>query len=222
MMQKEHSALIIGLGSGLIVSLLVGSFFLGALLGPRLFPSRSEGLYVSQSRELPHSKKKKTKKTKKTRRLSKLTDPWEDTYDQEEDSYLEEDAPQYRVNAEGELVEDQEGDEETLAEEGLEEEPLEEESRPIDPNTFVRFKASANSRFAIQVTEQFDELAASYYLKQLREQGIDAYLAIKNPDSPEKSYAVRVGTFTDRSVAEDFAADLSNRLQRDLQVVLID
>lgn len=224
-MKKEHTILFMGLVSTLFAGLLLGAFFLGARLGHRIFPEYSQGTFDSAQ---PKAFKEEGFKKGKPSHVNKLTNNWEE--EESDEAYLDQGAPQYRVDENGEP---------TLAEpaEDLpEEDPLQEDwaqaedygkaapakERPIDTTTFVRYKASGHSRFAVQFNEYFDELMASAKIRELKAKGIDAYLAIQNSGTRDQSYAVRAGTFTQRGVAEKFAAKLSNQSQMEVRVVLVE
>ncbi|MFO1462546.1 MAG: SPOR domain-containing protein [bacterium] len=91
----------------------------------------------------------------------------------------------------------------------------------VDKNTAVRFKSSGNSKFSIQVGEFFDELLASREITKLKAKGYEAFLVIDQRGSTP-SFDVRVGSFGDRKLAEDFAAKMSNEQNVELRVVQAD
>lgn len=88
----------------------------------------------------------------------------------------------------------------------------------VDKNTMVRFKSSGNTKFSIQVAQFFDELLASREITKLKGKGYEAYLVIDQRSSTP-SFDVRVGSFGDRKLAEDFAAKMSNQENVELRVV---
>ncbi len=91
-----------------------------------------------------------------------------------------------------------------------------------DKNTMIRFKSSDSSKFAIEVGKYFDELLASKQLTKLKQKGYEAYLVIENAHDAAPSYGVRVGSFGDRKMAEDFAVKMSNEQGLELRVVQVD
>lgn len=93
---------------------------------------------------------------------------------------------------------------------------------PADKNTLIRFKSSGNSRFAIEVGQYFDEMIASKEITQLKGKGYEAYLVIQNSGGGARSYGVRIGSFADRTIAEDYATKMSNDQGIELRVVQVD
>ncbi|MCE9624089.1 MAG: SPOR domain-containing protein [Deltaproteobacteria bacterium] len=91
----------------------------------------------------------------------------------------------------------------------------------IDKNTMVRFKSSGNSKFSVQVAEFFDELLASREITKLKSKGYEAYLVIDQRGATP-SFDVRVGSFGDRHMAEQFATKMSNEQNVELRVVQAD
>lgn len=90
-----------------------------------------------------------------------------------------------------------------------------------DKNTAVRFKSSGNTKFAVHVAEFYDELLASREITKLKGKGYEAYLVIDQRGSTP-SFDVRVGSFGDRKMAEDFATKMSNEQNLELRVVQAD
>jgi hypothetical protein len=90
-----------------------------------------------------------------------------------------------------------------------------------DKNTAVRFKSSGNTKFAVHVAEFYDELLASREITKLKAKGYEAYLVIDQRGSTP-SFDVRVGSFGDRKMAEDFATKMSNEQNLELRVVQAD
>ncbi|HKY62743.1 MAG TPA: SPOR domain-containing protein [bacterium] len=90
-----------------------------------------------------------------------------------------------------------------------------------DKNTAVRFKSSGNTKFAVHVAEFYDELLASREISKLKAKGYEAYLVIDQRGSTP-SFDVRVGSFGDRKMAEDFATKMSNAQNLELRVVQAD
>ena len=90
-----------------------------------------------------------------------------------------------------------------------------------DKNTAVRFKSSGNTKFAVHVAEFYDELLASREITKLKGKGYEAYLVIDSRGATP-SFDVRVGSFGDRKMAEDFATKMSNEQNLELRVVQAD
>lgn len=208
---------ILFIGVQLIIFSLV--FLLGARFGGAIFP----GFYAGQSSQKV-SEKAVTHKEEFSGTESQKMDRLVDTLEPEpEENDPGAGAPHFQVGANGELESS-----------GTEQErvPQEEEQglavnrrliqNPVDKNTVIRFKSSNNSKFAVEVGEYFDEMLASRKIDQLKEKGYDAYLVIKNPQAASPSFAVRIGVFADRKMAEDFASELSNRQGLELRVVQVD
>jgi sporulation related protein len=89
----------------------------------------------------------------------------------------------------------------------------------IDKDTVVRFKSSGNSKFTVEVADFFDELVASQKVSSLKKQGYEAYLYIKNAGSSSQAYSVRMGVFSDRRLAEEYAAQMATKQNLELRVV---
>lgn len=133
----------------------------------------------------------------------------------------EDQVPEYQVGADGSVYEKE-------AEEDFE--PVDSQSfkvnqrmmhRKADPNTVIRFKSSGNSRYTVEVADYFDEILAARKISQLKNQGLEAYIHIKNPGSAAPTFSVRLGAFSDRNLAEAFATDLSNKQNLELRVVQV-
>lgn len=145
---------------------------------------------------------------------------------EEEEVVEEDDVPEYHVGANGQVWEKNRGH---VKDEDLE--PVDSKSvqvnprlihAKVDPNTVIRFKSSGNSRFTVEVADYFDEFVASHKITELKNKGLEAYIHIKNPSSDAPTFSVRVGAFSDRSLAERFATDLSNKQNLELRVVQMD
>lgn len=92
----------------------------------------------------------------------------------------------------------------------------------VDKDTVIRFKSSGNSKFTVQVADFFDELLASQKISVLKKQGYEAYLHIKNPGSASPTYSVRMGVFSDRGLAENYASQMATKQNLELRVVEMD
>lgn len=225
-MEEKHpirfslAQFIILLGVGVVLLSLV--FILGARFGGAVFPDfyarqfETKSLYQGLQPE-----KTQVKRGEEPPKSDKLVD----TLDEEEDGSPSQDAPHFQVGSDGISRQvEQNGNYDSAYEEEEEDELTVNKSlmtHPAEKNTMVRFKSSGHSKFAIEVGEYFDELIASNKISQLKNKGYEAYLVINKPNSSSPTYAVRVGVFSDRQMADDFATQLSNRQGLELRVVHI-
>jgi hypothetical protein len=92
----------------------------------------------------------------------------------------------------------------------------------IDKDTVIRFKSSGTGKFTVEVADFFDELLASHRISTLKKKGYEAYLFIKNPGSTSPSYSVRMGVFSDRQLADQYAAQMATKENLELRVVEMD
>lgn len=211
---------------GVAVVLFSLVFLLGARFGGQIFP----GFYAKQFQQTgplaglaPTGEQTGSKTAPRANLL--MDTPEEEVYEGEEiieEEILPEDqVPEYQVGSDGSIYEKE-------PEEDLE--PVDSQSFRVnqrmmhskaDPNTVIRFKSSGNSRFTVEVADYFDEILAARKISQLKNQGLEAYIHIKNPGSTAPTFSVRLGAFSDRNLAEAFATDLSNKQNLELRVVQV-
>ncbi len=90
-----------------------------------------------------------------------------------------------------------------------------------DKNTMVRFKSSGNTKFAVETGQFFDEVLASHEINKLKQKGLEAYIVIIEGRGGTPTFGVRMGSFGDRNLAEQFAVKISNEQGLELRVVQV-
>lgn len=209
---------------GILVVVLSLVFFLGARFGGQIFPEYYARQFEKQGALAGLAPGNETGRALSPPRASSLVDTPEEEVEEVEDEAEESDIPHYQVGADGSI---QSREENILPQQG-EAEPHPSESfnfnkgfiqSNVDRNTVVRFKSSGYSKFTVEVADYFDELLASRKITQLKRGGYEAYLHIKNPNTPSPTFSVRVGAFFDRKDAETFASEMSNKQNLELRVV---
>ncbi len=214
---------------GVAVVLFSLIFLLGARFGGQLFPDFYAKQFGTQGPLASLAPTGLSAGAKIGPKANLLVDTIEDEVVEGEEEILEEDNeaadfPEYQVGADGSVWEKNgRAEEESENLEPVESESVHVNQRLIhtkaDPNTVIRFKSSGNSRFTVEVADYFDEFLASHKITELKNQGLEAYIHIKNPGSEAPTFSVRVGAFADRSLAERFATDVSNKQNLELRVV---
>ena len=187
-------------------------FLLGARFGRSIFPDNSPS-YAMQQPGFQELAPPAPMRQPKPPASDKLVDS--EGEEGEEADGAKDQIPTYEVGADGSTRPAQEENEENLAVN---------KSLVVtnaDKNTAVRFKSSGNTKFAVHVAEFYDELLASREITKLKAKGYEAYLVIDQRGSTP-SFDVRVGSFGDRKLAEDFAAKMSNDQNLELRVVQAD
>lgn len=207
------SQFILLLGVEVVVLSLV--FLLGARFGKTIFPEPAQPL-AAQQRAFQDLAPPAPKAAKAQPQHDKLVDTEEGAEGAVpgEGEDVNQDIPTYHVGADGSTrpAPRQEPVQENLA---VNKSLI---ATNVDKNTMVRFKSSGNSKFSIQVAQFFDELLASREITKLKSKGYEAYLVIDQRGATP-SFDVRVGSFGDRKLAEDFAAKMSNQENVELRVV---
>jgi len=211
------SQFILLLGVEIVVLSLV--FLLGARFGKTIFPEGMAPVVANQRaiQDLAPQPPRMVKAPPQQDKLVNTEDAQEGEAAQAEGDEGTQDIPTYQVGADGSLrpAPQQEPVQENLA---VNKSLI---ATNIDKNTMVRFKSSGNSKFSIQVAEFFDELLASREITKLKTKGYEAYLVIDQSGSTP-SFDVRVGSFGDRHMAEQFATKMSNEQNVELRVVQAD
>jgi len=203
------------LGVEVVVLALV--FLLGARFGGTIYPGfHAEQVAANHAYQGLDPREPKAKAPAEPKSSGKLTDGEEPA-----------EAPTVVEGQEGQAGTDEAGAEPSEGDEApTRQEKLQENKsiigNPNDKNTAVRFKSSGNSKFAVEVGKYFDEILASREIDKLKGKGIDAYLVIDSRGGSSPSFGVRVGSFGDRKLAEDFAAKMSNEQGMELRVVQVD
>jgi hypothetical protein len=212
---------IILISVGIVVMALV--FILGARLGGQIFPE-----FYSAQFKTPSLMASLTPSPMEGRvieappRADQLVDTLGDKENQEQGKELGDDAPHIAVGPDGKTESNDQEQWEKVADQydvltvnkGL-------IRNNVDKDTVVRFKSSGNSRFTIEVANFFDELVASQKISALKKQGYEAYLYIKNPGSSSPTYSVRMGVFSDRRLADQYASQMATKQNLELRVVEI-
>lgn len=206
------SQFILLLGVEVVVLSLV--FLLGARFGKTIFPEPTLPMAAHQ-RAFQDLAPPVPKAAKAPPQHDKLVDTEETAEGQAaEGEEANSDIPTYQVGADGSMrpAPQQEPVQENLA---VNKSLI---ATNVDKNTMVRFKSSGNSKFSIQVAQFFDELLASREITKLKAKGYEAFLVIDQRGATP-SFDVRVGSFGDRKIAEDFASKMSNQENVELRVV---
>ncbi|HCU25256.1 MAG TPA: hypothetical protein DF383_09575 [Deltaproteobacteria bacterium] len=210
------SQFILLLGVEIVVLALV--FLLGARFGKTIFPEPAASLASLPPgyRDLVPAEARAPRLPSQDKLVNSETDAGE-----EEDNEMEDptgaDIPTYQVGADGSVRPAQPATPPLPRNVEVNKSIL---TTNIDKTTMVRFKSSGNAKFAVKVAEFFDEALASREVTRLKQRGYEAYLVIDEMrGSPE--FEVRVGSFGDRKLAEDFAAKMSNAQNLELRVVQV-
>jgi len=198
---------------GVEVVVLALIFLLGARFGANIFPGMPADQYAA-NRAYQGLAPENAPPAPRAKPVEKLTDVPEDEA-QNGDAQDGEAAV-----AEGDNAEDQAGEEPPArpSRVGVNKSLL---NSPADKNTLIRFKSSNATHFAIEVGKYFDELLASKEVSKLKNKGYEAYLTIDSSDGGH-TYGVRVGSFVERKIAEDYATKMSNEQGIELRVVQVD
>jgi cell division septation protein DedD len=213
---------VILLGVEVVVLALV--FLLGARFGGTFFPDFYTKQFSSSRPYRALEPEPRVDREAAPPKSDKLMDTLGEE-ETEEASDPAEDAPHFQVGEDGEAqpVHEEEWEDEPEQEGQEPEERLTVNKslvkHPFEKQTIVRFKSSGGNNFAVEVGEYFDELIASKKISTLKDNGYEAYMVIKNDSGSSPVFAVRVGLFGDRQVAEEFATRMSNKQGIELQVV---
>jgi hypothetical protein len=205
------------MGVAIVVMALV--FILGARLGGQIFPEFYAGQFRSQ---IPLSGPDlQGGRVIEAPRSDQLVDTLEDPQAQANpEKELGEDAPHVKVGPNGR---DEANDQEQWDKVAKDYDVLTVNKslvrNDIDRDTVIRFKSSGNSKFTVEVADFFDELIASQKVSSLKKQGYEAYLYIKNAGSSSQAYSVRMGVFSDRRLAEEYASQMATKQNLELRVV---
>lgn len=227
-MEEKHpihfslSQFIILMGVSIVVMALV--FILGARLGGQIFPEFYAAQFKSQ---IPLnglvSDVQGGRVIEAPPRSDQLVDTLEDPQAQggtKEEKELGEDAPHIAVGPDGKT---EAADREQWDKVAKDYDVLTVNKslvrNDIDKDTVIRFKSSGNSKFTVEVADFFDELIASQKVSILKKQGYEAFLYIKNAGSSSQAYSVRMGVFSDRRLAEEYAAQMATKQNLELRVV---
>lgn len=216
------SQFIILMGVGIVVMALV--FILGARLGGQIFPEFYSAQFKSSTMLTGLAPDVQGGRViEALPRSDQLVDTLEEPEAEEKEAELGEDVPHFAVGADGKTQPSDREEWEKVADQYdvlTVNKSLVRNS--IDKDTVIRFKSSGNSKFTVEVADFFDELLASRKISILKKQGYEAYLYIKNPGSASPAYSVRMGVFSDRGLADQYASQMATRENLELRVVEID
>ena len=226
-MEEKHpihfslSQFIILTGVAIVVMALV--FILGARLGGQIFPEYYAAQFKSQIPLSALAPDMQGGRVFEAPRSDQLTDTPEDQQpaaQARQETELGQDAPHVKVGPNGQdEVSDQQQWDKVKNDYDVLTVNKSLVRNDIDRDTVIRFKSSGNSKFTVEVANFFDELVASQKVSTLKKQGYEAYLYIKNAGSSSQAYSVRMGVFSDRRLAEEYAAQMATKQNLELRVV---